>query len=137
MYCTQPPLQHTEHNTSKWEYSKGRCPIYFCYHLSWVLPALPTQLIQPQWPPLPSILLIEQVCVRLNLLASGAGKDPNIATAKKVRFSSLLLFHALHATSLIHISDQEIGEILRFSYFQTSATETLISRQNLSFHFSM
>jgi hypothetical protein len=49
-----------------------------------------------------SFYLTHRAGTCLPLLASrGAGGGPNHMTAKQTRFSSLLLFHAFHAISLI------------------------------------
>ena len=116
---------HTQHITSKREYSKGRCQFFFCCHLIWVLPTSPPQLIQPQWPPFPSLLLIEQVWVCLYLLARGVGVDPNQTSAKKRRF--LPLYCSLHYMQphSFSISDLELAipstDILRWiTDFHTS-----------------
>ncbi len=66
----------------------------FCCHLIWVLTPSPPQLIQLQRLPLSFSFTHKQVHVCLYLLVKGPGGGPYHTTAKQMRFSSLLLFHA-------------------------------------------
>ena len=89
--------------------------------------------------PFPSLLLIEQVWVCLYLLARGVGVDPNQMSAKKTQVSALILFFALHATSLVQYFWSGISNSLHrhskmdywFWYLQTNyinVKQTLISK---------
>ena len=124
VYCTQPPLRHTEHMTSKREYSKGRSQIFLAVILFGSCPPR-HQLIQPQWLPL-SFSLTYRARTCLPLLASKGNRGgANHMTAKQMWFSSLLLFHAYMQSHSFSISNLVLAvpstEILKWiTDFHTS-----------------
>jgi hypothetical protein len=100
VYCTQPPLRHTEHMTSKREYSKGRSQIFLAVILFGSCPPRHHSWYSHNGSPFHSLLLIELVHVCLYLPARGTGVEQIIWQQNKCGF--LPFYCSMHTCNLTH-----------------------------------
>jgi hypothetical protein len=100
VYCTQPPLCHTEHMTSKREYSKGRCQIFLAVILFGSCPPRHHSWYSHNCSPFHSPLLIELVQVCLFLVARGTRVDQTYDSKTNAVFSPFIV-PCIHAISHI------------------------------------
>ena len=100
LYCTQPPLRHTEHMTSKREYSKGRSQIFLAVILFGSCPPRHHSWYSHNGSPFHSLLLIELVHVCLYLPARGTGVEQIIWQQNKCGF--LPFYCSMHTCNLTH-----------------------------------
>ena len=100
VYCTQPPLRHTEHMTSKREYSKGRSQIFHAVILFGSCPPRHHSWYSHNGSPFQSLLLIELVHVCSYLPARGTGVEQIISQQNKCGF--LPFYCSMHTCNLTH-----------------------------------
>ncbi len=98
--CTQPPLRHTEHMTSKKEYSKGRSQIFLAVILFGSCPPRYHSWYSHNGSPFHSLLLIELVHVCLYLPKREQGWSKSYDSKTYVVFFPFIV-PCIHANTLI------------------------------------